>query len=131
VYYDLLAARDERGLGNVAILRIEELYPTRMDILLDELSVYRDGIPCVWVQEEPRNMGPSTFVQRYYRPLLVGNFQWGSVTRPQSSSPATGSGSRHKLEHARLMKAALGLVDANVASTPEAHPVSPTPPQKP
>jgi 2-oxoglutarate dehydrogenase E1 component len=131
VYYDLLAARDERGLGNVAILRIEELYPTRMDILLEELSVYRDGIPCVWVQEEPRNMGPWTFVQRYYRPLLVGNFQWSSVTRPQSSSPATGSGSRHKLEHARLMKAALGLVDANVASTPEAHPVSPSPLQKP
>jgi len=111
VYYDLVAARAEHKLDNVAIVRLEQFYPVRLDMLLEELSRYQAGIRLIWVQEEARNMGAWNFIQRYYRPLLVGSFRFGVISRPQSSSPATGSATRHKLEHTRLVQAALGLID--------------------
>jgi 2-oxoglutarate dehydrogenase E1 component len=109
VYYDLATARDERKLDNVAIVRIEQLYPLRRDELLDTLAVYREGTRLVWVQEEPRNMGAWMFVNRNIPPLILSSFTWSGVSRPLSASPATGSASRHKLEHGKLLEEALGL----------------------
>jgi 2-oxoglutarate dehydrogenase E1 component len=122
VYYDLVAARSEHKLHNVAIVRVEQLYPLRMDELLETLSVYHAGIRCLWVQEEARNMGPWHYVHRNLRPLLLSFFRWGGISRPQSSSPATGSAARHKLEHARLIEAALGLRPENQAAVPRPGP---------
>ena len=64
VYYDLLAAREEKHYDDVAIIRIEQLYPMHKDELLDVLSVYPDGTPVVWVQEEARNMGAWAYMNR-------------------------------------------------------------------
>jgi 2-oxoglutarate dehydrogenase E1 component len=108
VYYDLAAAREEHGYHDVAIIRLEQLYPLRKDELLEILSAYPEGTPVVWVQEEPKNMGAWTYVNRELPGLLLGSFPWSCVSRPLSASPATGSATRHKREQARLMADAFG-----------------------
>ncbi|HEY7375503.1 MAG TPA: 2-oxoglutarate dehydrogenase E1 component [Polyangia bacterium] len=108
VYYDLIATREERGYDDVAIVRVEQLYPLRKDDLLEVLSVYADGTPVVWVQEEPKNMGAWAYMNRELQGLLAGSFHWSCVSRPLSASPATGSTKRHALEQARIMADAFG-----------------------
>jgi 2-oxoglutarate dehydrogenase E1 component len=108
VYYDLLAAREEKHYDDVAIIRIEQLYPMHKDELLDVLSVYPDGTPVVWVQEEARNMGAWAYMNRELPALLAGIFPWSCVSRPLSASPATGSMTRHKREQARVITDAFG-----------------------
>ena len=103
VYYDLLAAREEKGWQDVAIIRVEQLYPMYKDEVLDVLSVYSDGTPVVWVQEEARNMGAWAYMNRELPSLLAGIFPWSCVSRPLSASPATGSMARHKKEQARII----------------------------
>jgi 2-oxoglutarate dehydrogenase E1 component len=109
VYYDLLAARDLYNLQNVAIVRVEQLYPLRPDEILETLSVYPEGIRVIWAQEEARNMGAWHYVSRVLPPLLLSSFKWSGISRPFSASPATGSTARHELEHAKLLEEALGL----------------------
>jgi len=109
VYYDLHQAREEHKLKNVAIIRIEQLYPLRRDEILETLSVFPEGIRVIWVQEEARNMGAWHFMSRNIPPLILSSFHWSGISRPLSAAPATGSASRHKLEHLRLMEEALGV----------------------
>jgi len=108
IYYDLCAARDERQATDVAIIRIEQLYPLRRDELLESLGGYREGTPILWVQEEPKNMGAWPYINRQLPGSLLGLFPWSSVSRPLSASPATGSEKRHKLEQAKLIEDAFG-----------------------
>jgi 2-oxoglutarate dehydrogenase E1 component len=108
VYYDLVAMREERRYDDVAIIRIEQLYPLRKDDLLDALSRFNEGTQVVWVQEEPKNMGAWAYMNRELPGLLAGTFGWSCVSRPLSASPATGSPGRHKREQARLMADAFG-----------------------
>jgi 2-oxoglutarate dehydrogenase E1 component len=103
VYYDLLAAREERKRDDVAIIRIEQLFPLRKDEILKCLAEVPHGTPVTWVQEEPKNMGAWPYMNREVPPILKGSFPWSVVSRPLSSSPATGSATRHKREQARLM----------------------------
>ncbi|HXI55377.1 MAG TPA: 2-oxoglutarate dehydrogenase E1 component [Polyangia bacterium] len=103
VYYDLTAEREERGYDDVAIVRVEQLYPLQIDELLEMLSVYPEGTPLVWVQEEPRNMGGWVYMNRELPGFLSGSFTWSCVSRPLSASPAVGSLGRHKKEQARLL----------------------------
>jgi 2-oxoglutarate dehydrogenase E1 component len=64
VYYDLLAAREERNANDVAIIRVEQLYPLRKDEILKCLAQVPGGTPVTWVQEEPKNMGAWPFMNR-------------------------------------------------------------------
>jgi 2-oxoglutarate dehydrogenase E1 component len=107
IYYDLAAARAARGLEDVAIIRVEKLYPLRHDVLLSMLANFREGTEVVWVQEEPRNMGAWNYMNVQLPPVLRGYFPWSCVSRPLSASPATGSAARHKREQARLCELAL------------------------
>ena len=109
VYYDLAADREERGRPDVALVRVEQLYPWPAAELQEALKDYPDGTPAVWVQEEPENMGAWRFVLSTVGcgPLL-GRFPLSVVSRPASASPATGSDKSHKLEQARLMDEAFG-----------------------
>jgi 2-oxoglutarate dehydrogenase E1 component len=104
VYYDLLAHRKAKNIDDVAIIRIEQLYPMHKDTLLNTLSIYPAATPVVWVQEEPRNMGGWTYVNRELQGLLAGSFAWSCVSRPLSASPAAGSMARHELEQAKLIE---------------------------
>jgi 2-oxoglutarate dehydrogenase E1 component len=108
VYYDLVAAREERGHDDVAIVRLEQLFPLHKDEILKCLAEVPGGTPVVWVQEEPKNMGGWSYVNQELPGLLQGSFPWSCVSRPLSVSPATGSATRHKREQLRLMDEAFG-----------------------
>jgi 2-oxoglutarate dehydrogenase E1 component len=108
IYYELAAARAEQAVKNVAIVRMEQLYPLEADALLGILSRYREGVEVVWVQEEPRNMGAWDFVQLHLSPLLRGWGDFSCISRPPSASPAAGSLTRHRLEQQGLVTQAIG-----------------------
>ncbi len=114
VYDELLAAREEQKVRNVASVRIEQLYPLRRDEILEALSVYPEGSRVIWVQEEARNMGAWYYMSRTLPPLILSSFRWSGISRPLSASPAAGSKSRHDLEHAKMIEEALGLAPGTV-----------------
>jgi 2-oxoglutarate decarboxylase len=107
VYYDLVAAREERKIDNIAVLRLEQIYPFPSNELRDLLVRYPESAEVVWVQEEPRNMGAWFFVQERIQPLL-GNTRRTVryIGRPESASPAGGSLKRHQQEQAEIVDAA-------------------------
>ena len=106
VYYDLLEARKKLGRQDVAIVRLEQLYPIS-EQLTKTLAVYADGTRLVWVQEEPRNMGAWYFLNANLRSWIGERLPLTVVSRPSSASPATGSNASHKLEQQRLIDEAL------------------------
>ena len=99
IYYDLMAAREKRQQGSVdtAILRLERLYPLAGDEIGRELEVFRNAAECVWVQEEPANMGPWPFLALHLEKHLGGR-ALHAVSRAASSSPASGSPTQHQEE---------------------------------
>jgi 2-oxoglutarate dehydrogenase E1 component len=108
VYYDLLAARDERNADHVALIRVEQLYPFAADQARDILARYSPTAEVVWAQEEPKNMGAWRVVRENIQPLLdATNREVRYVGRPESASPATGSGKRHQEEQAAIVNDAL------------------------
>jgi len=106
VYYDLVAKRAEVGIEReVAVIRVEQLYPWPADQLKTVLERYRSAREWVWVQEESQNMGAWTFVA----PRLQGlGFFVQYVGRDASASPATGSKLVHDREQAEIALAAVG-----------------------
>jgi len=112
VYYDLLAARREAGVKDVAIVRLEQLYPFPEVTLAKVLGPYTKA-EVVWCQEEPDNMGAWTFVDRRIEHALK---QLGGaarrpsyVGREEAASPATGLAKVHAQQQAGLVQEALGL----------------------
>jgi 2-oxoglutarate dehydrogenase E1 component len=93
VYYDLLEDREKRGINDVYLMRLEQLYPFPAKALIDELSRFHNA-EIVWCQEEPKNMGAWSFVQPYIEWVLEQMGQSGArpryVGRPASASTATG-----------------------------------------
>lgn len=109
VYYDLKLAREKRGADDTAIVRVEQLYPFPKAELWTEIRKYPNAKKLVWVQEEPRNMGSWHFVRA--RALADAESQrivLEGVSRPESSSPATGSNKAHHIEQQLLIDAAFG-----------------------
>ncbi|HZU26184.1 MAG TPA: multifunctional oxoglutarate decarboxylase/oxoglutarate dehydrogenase thiamine pyrophosphate-binding subunit/dihydrolipoyllysine-residue succinyltransferase subunit, partial [Bryobacteraceae bacterium] len=100
LYYDLLASREQRKIEDVAILRLEQIYPFPEAELKQALSAYPAGVDLVWVQEEPRNMGAWRFVQEQLAGVRY-------VGRPESASPSAGSLKRHTQEQGELIDIAL------------------------
>jgi len=107
VYYDLRNARTERGRDDVAIVRVEQLYPFPAQLLSNTLARYEKATELVWVQEEPQNMGAWFFVRARLEALLEGR-SLRYVGRPPSASPATGSPESHKLEQEMIIEDAFG-----------------------
>jgi 2-oxoglutarate dehydrogenase E1 component len=93
VYYDLLEDREKRGINDVYLLRLEQLYPFPAKALLDELTRFKNA-EIVWCQEEPKNMGSWAFVQPYIDWVLDQMGKGGErpryIGRPASASTATG-----------------------------------------
>jgi 2-oxoglutarate dehydrogenase E1 component len=107
IYYELLAAREERGAENVAIVRVEQCYPFPRLELSDALTRYPVTAELLWVQEEPRNMGAWRFMEERIQPLLESPRRaLRYVGRPESASPAAGSLKRHQQEQAELIEEA-------------------------
>lgn len=103
IYYSLLDEREKLEANDVAILRVEQLYPLRPEELREQLAPYPDGTDLVWVQEEPWNMGAWFFMRARLPDILEDRFELRCVARPESASPATGSGASHKLEQQLLL----------------------------
>jgi 2-oxoglutarate dehydrogenase E1 component len=108
VYFDLLTARTEKKADDVAIMRIEQLYPLGTDELMASMKGLPDGTDVVWVQEEPTNMGAWPYLKLNYVDKLRERFQVHRVSRVESASPSTGSMAAHKLEQADLMDESFG-----------------------
>jgi len=108
IYYDLLGAREERKADDVALVRVEQLYPFATGQARELLACYSPSAEVAWVQEEPRNMGPWRFLREQIQPLLdeTGR-ELRYVGRRESASPATGSGKRHQQEQAEIIHDAL------------------------
>jgi 2-oxoglutarate dehydrogenase E1 component len=89
-------------------VRVEQLYPFAEGQASEILAAYPDAAEVVWAQEEPRNMGPWRFMREYLRPLLQPTRrELRYIGRPESASPATGSGKRHQQEQAEIVNDAL------------------------
>jgi 2-oxoglutarate dehydrogenase E1 component len=106
IYYDLIARRAEIGTRDVAIVRVEQLYPWPADELKAVRERYRSAREWVWVQEESQNMGAWTFVAPRLEELLGAPAAY--VGRDASASPATGSKLVHDREQAEIVEAAVG-----------------------
>ena len=99
-----VAAREAKKRHDVAIVRLEQLYPLADELLVEALAPYRDA-ELVWVQEEPFNMGAWYHLNARW-PAALGRL--ACVSRPESASPATGSEKSHKYEQQLLMDQAFG-----------------------
>jgi 2-oxoglutarate dehydrogenase E1 component len=112
VYFDLMAERRKRKIDDIAILRIEQLYPFPFTRLGVRLGQYPNA-EVVWCQEEPENMGAWHFVDRRIERALSGidvrSKRPVYVGRPEAASPATGSLRTHLKEQADLVDRALTL----------------------
>jgi len=113
IYYELVAAQKEKGIEDVAILRIEQLYPWPEAQVITYLSRYTKVKEFYWVQEEPRNMGAWLFVQAFfsggYRDLSaqLGNRPLKYIGRGTGAAPAVGSAKLHKKEQGCIIDEAL------------------------
>jgi len=106
VYYDLLLSPLRAQAAHVAIGRVELLYPFPAVELAELIARYPTITEIVWVQEEPRNMGPQKFMQPQLRELVSPEVRVRDVGRPERSSPAEGYPAVHQAEQARIVAAA-------------------------
>jgi 2-oxoglutarate dehydrogenase E1 component len=111
VYYDLYEEREKRGVDDIYILRVEQLYPFPTKALVMELSRFKQA-EIVWCQEEPRNMGAWHFVEHYLEWVLnqieAKARRPRYATRPASAATAVGQMSKHQAQLKQLLEEALG-----------------------
>lgn len=91
LYYDLEKHKIENGLTNIAIVRLEQLYPVPVEKINKILKKYKKATSLVWAQDEPENMGAWPFIQR-----KLGHLGFVPATRRESASPAVGLMEKHK-----------------------------------
>jgi len=106
VAYELEKRRQELGRTDVAIVRVEQLYPLPRTALEAALAGLVPGTPAVWVQEEPENMGAWRFFRIHFGEKLFDKFPFSGVCRQSAASPATGSKKSHDMEQNELLAAA-------------------------
>ncbi|GIL00498.1 MAG: 2-oxoglutarate dehydrogenase subunit E1 [Alphaproteobacteria bacterium] len=111
VYYDLYDEREKRGIDDVYILRVEQLYPFPAKALITELSRFKNA-EWVWCQEEPKNMGSWSFIEPYlewvFEHIGAKHRRARYAGRPASASTATGLMSKHQAQLEALLEDALG-----------------------
>ncbi|NMG38003.1 2-oxoglutarate dehydrogenase E1 component [Chelativorans sp. ZYF759] len=111
VYYDLYEEREKRGVNDVYLLRVEQLYPFPAKALINELSRFRNA-EMVWCQEEPKNMGSWSFIEPYLEWVLAHieakHKRARYAGRPAAASPATGLMSKHLVQLEAFLEDALG-----------------------
>ena len=101
IYYDLVEFKEKNKIENVAIVRLEQLYPLHRP-LLEEISTRYNAAEKYWVQEEPANMGAWTYIQS-----KLPDFKLKLISRKTSASPATGYKKLHDETQAKIVSDAL------------------------
>ncbi|MDO5651883.1 MAG: 2-oxoglutarate dehydrogenase E1 component [Moraxella sp.] len=113
VYYDLLDQRRKLGLNNVAIVRIEELYPLPEVRILEEVAKYANLETIIWAQEEPINQGAWYYLAPHMFRMIVPHPTRAKIVepsaRPAASAPATGSPKIHAAQQKAVVAGALGV----------------------
>jgi 2-oxoglutarate dehydrogenase E1 component len=108
VYYDLLGSRRERRLDNIAIIRVEQLYPFPHKQFAAEMKRYPNATEVVWCQEEPQNQGAWYQTAHYFRENMREDQKLYYAGRPASASPAGGYMARHIERQKALVEQAFG-----------------------
>jgi 2-oxoglutarate dehydrogenase E1 component len=119
VYYDLLEARREKNLADVALIRVEQLYPYPADAIAAEIARYVHADEIVWAQEEPENQGPWDFVRDRLKAALRPSQRLVYSGRPIMAAPSGGDYHRHLERQKELVDSALGLSGAPVVAAAE------------
>ncbi len=103
IYYDLIDGKKSHEANDIAIIRLEQISPIPFEELYKIVDKYHAATEWQWVQEEPGNMGAWTYLSRNFKevPLRL-------ISRPDSSSPATGSSQLHKQQQRKLIEKAFG-----------------------
>jgi len=112
VYYDLVNKREELRRNDVAIIRVEQLYPFPLQLLTDILRRYPDSAELFWVQEEAENMGAWYFVEEQMQSMISPGAQGRQlryIGRPTAASPATGAHKVHSDQQTTLVNEAFAV----------------------
>ncbi|MDQ2140401.1 2-oxoglutarate dehydrogenase E1 component [Alcaligenaceae bacterium A4P071] len=107
VYYDLVNARKEREIDDIAVVRVEQLYPFAHKSFQSELAKYPKATEIVWVQDEPQNQGPWFYVQHHLYENMREGQKLSYAGRAASASPAVGYLAKHQEQQKALVDAAL------------------------
>jgi 2-oxoglutarate dehydrogenase E1 component len=113
VYYDIAAERAKRGIDDVAVVRIEQLYPFPHDEFAAQIDLYPNAKSIVWAQEEPGNQGAWHRIQHYLLRHMRAEQQLSYAGRASSASPAVGYLQLHNEQQKALVEAALNLDSAS------------------
>ena len=116
VYYDLVRKREEKGADDVAILRVEQLYPFPHKVFASELKKYPNATELVWCQDEPQNQGAWFFVQHYINENMLDGQKLGYSGRAASASPAVGYSHLHQEQQKALVDGAFAKLKGIVFS---------------
>ena len=106
VYYDLIKWRSEHGIGNMAIIRLEQLYPFPHEEFSAQIAAYPQATEVVWCQEEPGNQGAWHRIQHYLLRHMRPGMKLGYALRPSSASPAAGYLAVHQAQQKEVIEAA-------------------------
>ena len=107
VYYDIVAERAKRAIEDIAVLRIEQLYPFPHEEFRAQIAMYPNAKSVVWAQEEPGNQGAWHRIQHYLQREMRPDQTLSYALRPSSASPAVGYLSKHLEQQKELVNAAL------------------------
>ena len=109
VYYDIVAERKARGIGDVAVIRLEQLYPFPHAEFAAEMKKYPQAQSVAWAQEEPGNQGAWHRIQHYLLRNMRPDQRLSYALRPSSASPAVGYLAKHNEQQKALVNAALTI----------------------
>lgn len=116
IYYDLLETQKANAKGDVALVRVEQLYPTPVDQMEAVVKKYKNTQDVVWVQEEPENMGAWPYLLRRLRKTSLADME--VISRKESASTATGYAKQHAMQQAYIVSKTFEIpVDAQVRET--------------
>lgn len=108
IYYDIAAEREKLHAKEIAIIRIEQLYPLHLEMLRDFIDKYEGFREVFWVQEEPSNMGAWDYIRPILGELLPKGKELKYIGRERSASTAVGSHILHKKESTAILNAIFG-----------------------
>ena len=107
IYYDLLESQTKNNVKDIAIVRIEQLYPFPEKELVELLAKYKAAKEIIWCQEEPRNMGAWSFIRPYLESILQVQ-KLSYIGRNEAASPAVGYMSTHSAQQVDIVKRCVG-----------------------
>jgi len=116
VYYDLVKKREDKGADDVAIIRVEQLYPFPHKAFAAELKKYPNASEIVWCQDEPQNQGAWFFIQHNIHENMSEGQKLGYSGRAASASPAVGYSHLHQEQQKALVDGAFGKLKGFVLS---------------